>query len=233
MRIQHSIISVAGLAVALLSSSCQVAGSSPEEPPRVARPSPTDIPGYTYGAASLPSAPVSAAEFERLKQTVLFDEDDVRALRQSRVILADQVDEILDVWYGFVASTPQLVEYFKNTETGEPDAKYLAAVRRRFGQWILDTADAQFDQEWLNYQFEIGRRHHHAKNQTDGVSSVPIVHFRYLVALYYPITTTLRPFLQKGGRSTAEVHAMDEAWRKAVLLQVILWCHPYVKDREF
>ena len=74
-----------------------------------------------------------------------------------REILADQTDAILDVWYGFVASTPELVEYFKNTKTGQPDGDYLGAVRKRFGQWILDTADANYDQAWLDYQDEIGR----------------------------------------------------------------------------
>jgi hypothetical protein len=52
---------------------------------------------------------------------------------------------------------------------GQPGSGYLAAVRRRFGRWILDTAAADYDQAWV----------------------------------------------------------------KAVLLQVILWSHPYVRDGDF
>lgn len=141
---------------------------------------------------------------------------------------------MLDVWYGFVASTPQLVRYFSNAETGEPDPAYLDAVRVRFGQWILDTAAAEYDQDWLDHQHEIGLRHHSTKkNRTDGVDSVPIIHFRYLPALVYPITATLKPFLEKGGHSPAEVERMHQAWIKSVLLQAILWSYPYVRDGEF
>ena len=43
-------------------------------------------------------------------------------------LLADQTEAILDVWYGFVASTPELVFYFKNNKTGAPDGAYLGAV---------------------------------------------------------------------------------------------------------
>jgi len=155
-------------------------------------------------------------------------------LRKSKDILADQTDAILDVWYGFVASTPELVEYFKNTKTGQPDGDYLNAVRKRFGQWILDTADANYDQTWLDYQYEIGLRHTKIKkNKTDHVKSVPQVNFRYLPALTIPVTTTLKPFLAKKGVSTADVEKMHAAWVKSVLLQTILWSYPYVRDGQF
>ena len=52
-------------------------------------------------------------------------------------------------------------------------------------------------------------------------------------ALLVPITTTLKPFLAKGGAAADEVEAMHQAWVKAVLLQVILWSHPYVRDGDF
>ena len=48
-----------------------------------------------------------------------------------------------------------------------------------------------------------------------------------------PITTTLKPFLAEGGADPAEVEAMHQAWVKAVLLQVILWSHPYVREGDF
>jgi hypothetical protein len=195
---------------------------------------PPTIPGYTLGQPSLASAPWSLDELAALRRTLLLGDEDVAHLRRSKAILAPQVEEILDVWYGFVASTPELLVYFSDRETGAPDGAYLEAVRKRFAQWILDTADARFDQPWLDYQYEIGRRHHLlAKNRTDDVDSVPIVHFRYLVALTIPVTTTLKPFLARGGDSPEAVDAMHAAWVKSVLLQVILWSHPYVHDGQF
>lgn len=72
--------------------------------------------------------------------------------------------------------------FFKNNKTGAPDGAYLNAVRKRFGQWILDTADANYDQAWLDYQYEIGLRHTSPKkNKTDKADSVPSVNFRYPV----------------------------------------------------
>jgi hypothetical protein len=192
------------------------------------------IPGYAYGHKTLAKAPYTLKELESLKKTLLFTEDDVRALRQSKAILADQTEAILDVWYGFVAGTPELVAYFGNVKTGQPDGAYLGAVRKRFGQWILDTADANYDQAWLDYQYEIGLRHTAPKkNTTDHANSVPLVNFRYLSALTIPVTTTLKPFLAKKGASAADVEKMHAAWVKSVLLQTILWSYPYVRDGQF
>ncbi len=72
-------------------------------------------------------------DLQSLQKTLLFTAEDVRYLRMSQAILADQTDAILDVWYGFVASTPELVVFFKNNKTGAPDGAYLGAVRKRFG----------------------------------------------------------------------------------------------------
>lgn len=192
------------------------------------------IPGYTYGSAEVAKSPLSMDEFDKLKQATLFGDDDVRYLKMSHDILKDQVEEILDVWYGFVGSTPFLLHYFTNPADNQPNADYLDAVRKRFGQWILDTANANYDQDWLNYQYEIGLRHHSSKkNKTDGVDSVPIINLRYIFALQVPITTTLRPFLEKGGHSSEEVDKMQDAWRKSVLMQVILWSQPYIHEGQF
>lgn len=197
-------------------------------------PTQSAIPGYRYGDESLAKAPYSLEDLESLKKTLLFTDEDVRYLRMSKPILADQTEAVLDVWYGFVASTPELVHYFRNNKTGAPDAAYLGAVRKRFGQWILDTADANYDQAWLDYQYEIGRRHTSpGKNATDQADSVPLVDFRYLPALTIPVTTTLKPFLANKGAPAADVEKMHAAWVKSVLLQTILWSHPYVRDGQF
>ncbi len=194
----------------------------------------TSIPGYTYGQKSLARAPYTLQDLESLKKAMLLSDEDLRYLRMSKAILADETEAILDVWYGFVASTPELVVFFKNNKTGAPDGAYLSAVRKRFGQWILDTADANYDQAWLDYQYEIGLRHTSPKkNKTDKADSVPSVNFRYLSALTIPITTTLKPFLAKKGASAADVEKMHAAWVKSVLMQSILWSYPYVRQGRF
>ncbi len=191
------------------------------------------IKGYTYGSTSVPRSPVSLGDLDLLKQSVLFTQEDEGYLRMAGQVLADQVEQVLDVWYGFVAAHPHLVYYFTGRD-GKPDADYLASVRQRFGQWILDTCNRPYDQAWLDYQYEIGLRHHRTKkNQTDKVQSVPNIPLRYVIAFIYPITATIKPFLAKKGHSAQEVEKMHQAWTKAVVLQVALWSYPYVKAGDF
>lgn len=191
------------------------------------------IPGYTYGTSEVALSPLSLRDFDLLKQAVMFTEEDVRYLRQAGEVLADQVEEILDLWYGFVGSHPHLLHYFTGPE-GQPNEKYLSNVRARFGQWILDTCNRPYDQDWLNYQQEIALRHHRTKkNLTDHVQSVEIVPLRYLIAFIYPISATIKPFLAKKGHSADEVEKMFHAWFKSVVLQVALWSHPYTKEGDW
>lgn len=192
-----------------------------------------DIPGYTYGTAQAAISPLTLDDLEKLKQSVLFGPEDQNYLRMAGEVLSGQIDEILDLWYGFVAAHPHLVYYFSDGQ-GNANAEYLAAVRQRFGQWILDTCFRPYDQEWLNYQYEIGLRHHRSKkNQTDGVRSVPVIALRYLIAFIYPITATIRPFLAKQGHSADDVEKMHQAWFKSVVMQIALWSAPYVPGEDY
>ena len=194
----------------------------------------TNIPGYTYGTAAVATSPVTPADFALMKKSVLFEEQDVTYLRLSHDVVKDQVEAILDVWYGFVGANPHLLASFTAKADGRPLGDYLAAVRRRFGQWILDTASAVYDQRWLDYQHEIGLRHHRTrKNVTDGAASTDHIPFRDLFALIFPVTFTLRPFLAGKGHSADEVEKMYAAWVKSCLLQVTLWSYPYVKEGDF
>jgi len=189
------------------------------------------IPGYRYGDPSLPPFPLSTEEFANLKAALLFGEEDVAALRRARSILVPQTEAILDVWYGFIGATPTLVAYFARSDG--PSAAYLHRVRARFAQWIDDTCRAEFDDTWLAYQQEIGWRHLTRKNDTDGPAALgtpPIIHWRYLNALVYPVYATVRPFLEQGAADATAVEQMHQAWLKAVLLQVTLWTFPYVKE---
>jgi hypothetical protein len=166
--------------------------------------------------------------------SVLFTDDDVTQLRASHENVADQVEAILDVWYGFVGANAHLLASFTSKKDNQPIDAYLGAVRKRFGQWILDTARAAYDQKWLDYQHEIGLRHHRAKkNQTDGVASTAIVPFRHLHALVFPVTFTLKPFLAKKGHAAEQVEKMHAAWVKSCILQVTLWSQPYVKEGDY
>jgi len=190
------------------------------------------IPGYTYGSETVAQSPLSMEEFEDLKKAVLFTEEDERYLRLAGEVLQDQIEEVLDLWYGFVGSHAHLVYYFTDGQ-GNALSDYLAAVRKRFGQWILDTCNRPYDQAWLDYQQEIGLRHHRSKkNQTDGVKAVEHIPLRYLIAFIYPITATIKSFLAKKGHSADEVEKMHQAWFKSVVLQIALWSAPYTKTGE-
>lgn len=192
-----------------------------------------NIPGYTYGSGASARSPLNMQDLENLKKAVLFTAEDEKYLRLAGQVLADQIEDVLDVWYGFVASHPHLVYYFTDGK-GNASVEYLNAVRKRFGQWILDTCNRPYDQAWLNYAHEIGLRHHRTKkNKTDGVRSVPNVSFRYMVAFIYPITATIKPFLAKKGHSADEVEKMHQAWFKSVVMQVALWSAAYVKPEDY
>lgn len=192
------------------------------------------IPGYTLGSADVARSPLSEADFELLKTTLLFTDDDVQALRLAGEVLDGQIEDVLDVWYGYVGANAHLLHYFSG-QAGAPNPDYLAAVRRRFGQWIRDTTAARYDAAWLDYQYEIGLRHTRIKkNRTDGVqSAAPVIHLRYLIAFIYPITATLRPFLAGRGHDAAQVEAMYQAWFKAVTLTTVLWTQPFVPAADF
>jgi len=192
------------------------------------------IPGYRLGDPTLPKSPLTATDLATLKASLLMGEEDIAALRKAHDVVKDQVEAILDVWYGFVGSSPHLLVYFSDAKTGQPIGGYLEAVRKRFGQWVLDTCRADYDAAWLAWADEIGRRHHRSgKNTTDKVSAAPHIPMRYLLALVMPISLTMKPFLANKGHAPAEVEAMHAAWTKAVLLQAILWCRPYVRDGDF
>lgn len=188
----------------------------------------------TSGIGPLPAAPISMEEFQQMEKVALFTNEDVQYLRMSWDVLRDQVDAVLDVWYSFIAAQPPLIQTFSRRSDGQPDQRYLAAVRQRFARWIEDTAQANYDQQWLNEQYEIGRRHHRtAKNRTDHVDSVEIVPYRYIVPSIFPIATTLKPFLAKKGHTPDQVEKMSQGWLKSLLLQVTLWSQPYIKEGDF
>jgi len=192
------------------------------------------IPGYTYGTETVAHSPISMPDFELLKVTAMFTDEDVKYLRMSHDVLKDQAEDVVTVWHGFVGQHPHLVHFFARMSDGQPDMGYIGAVRGRVVQWVLDTTAANYDQQWLDYQYEIARRHHRtAKNRTDNVDAVENISYRYLPAFISPLLVTLKPFLAKKGHSSEDVEKMYLAWMKSVLLHVILWSQPYVKEGDF
>lgn len=192
----------------------------------------TQIPGYTFGQADLAKSPVSLEELALLQQTLLWSAGDEQQLRAAGAILEPQIDQILDLWYGFVGSHSHLVSYFAHG--GQPNMEYLSRVKARFGQWIKDLCTVPHGQKWLDYQHEIALRHHTTKkNVTDRVQAAPIVHARYIIAFIVPLTITIRGFLEKGSDDAAQIDAMCNAWFKAVSLTAILWVHPFIHDGQF
>ena len=188
------------------------------------------IPGYAFGTPEAARSPVTGEEVGLLKATLLWTDDDDRYLRMAGEVLADQVDDVLELWYGYVGSHAHLVGYFADRD-GQPIGPYLERVRARFAQWVRDVCSRPYDDAWRDYQHEIALRHTRAKkNQTDGVDSVPEIALRYLIAFVFPITATMRSFLTSKGHATEDVEGMHTAWFKAVVLHVCLWSQPYAPE---
>jgi pimeloyl-ACP methyl ester carboxylesterase len=191
------------------------------------------IPGYNYGDKSLATSPISMRELELLEKTVTLSEEDKRYLREAGDALEDQIDAVLDVWRGVINAEPAL-SYYSEKPDGKPDEAYRAAVRKRFGQWILDTCRRPYDQSWLDYQYEIALRHtSKKKNKTDGANAPSYIPLRYLLAFSAVINTTIRPFLTRHGHTEEEVERMHQAWIKAVTLQVAIWSRAYAGQSDW
>jgi pimeloyl-ACP methyl ester carboxylesterase len=192
------------------------------------------IPGYDLGSKNIPESPISMAEWEQLKQSALFSEEDVIYLRLSYEVLKDQAEDLVKVWRGIILSHAHLRAYDENPRTGEFEKAYAAAVGKRFTQWVIDTAKADYNQQWLDYQYEIGLRHHRTKkNKTDGAHAAEHIRARDLIAFAAAIVSPMKPYLAKAGHSADVVDRMQEAWWKSMILQVTLWSQPYMKEGDF
>jgi pimeloyl-ACP methyl ester carboxylesterase len=124
-----------------------------------------DLPGYNPGSPEVAKSPVTLEELKELKASCLFTDEDMVYLRLSYDVLKDQAEDLVTMWRGIIAQHVHPASYSWDRETGEPDKEYAAAVGKRYAQWVLDTARAEYDQAWLDYQYEIGLRHHRAKKK--------------------------------------------------------------------
>src|SRR4051794_14440102 len=101
------------------------------------------IPGYDYGTDKVAQSPITLEEWEELKKSALFSEEDIIYLRLSEAVLADQVDDLLKIWRGVIFDHPHLRAYDENPKTHQVDTEYAQAVAKRFGRWVTDTARAK------------------------------------------------------------------------------------------
>jgi len=60
------------------------------------------IHGYDRGTDKVAKSPITMEEWEELKKSALFSEEDVVYLRLSEDVLADQVDDLLKTWRGII-----------------------------------------------------------------------------------------------------------------------------------
>ena len=193
-----------------------------------------DLPGYHFGSPEVAKSPVTLEELGELKASCLFTDEDMVHLRLSYNVLKDQAGDLVAMWRGIIAQHKHLASYSLNRDTGQPDTEYGIAVAKRFAQWVLDTARAEYDQAWLDYQYEIGLRHHRSKkNVTDRVRTAPHIRGRDLIAFAAAIVVPMRPFLEKGGHSAGTVQRMQDAWWKSMILQVTLWSQPYMNPGDY
>jgi hypothetical protein len=192
-----------------------------------------DIAGYDFGESSVAKSPISMDELEELKQTTTLTDEDTRYLHLAGYALESQTEEIVNTWRSVIAASPHLSYYF-TASNRQPDQRYKALVKERFKQWILDVCFRPYDQDWLNYQQEIGLRHTQVKkNLTDGADTPPGIPLRYILAFTAVVINTIKPFLAKKVSDADELEKMHQAWCKTVILHVTLWSRPYVSESEW
>jgi hypothetical protein len=130
-----------------------------------------------------------------------------------------------------IASIPNLARHSRGLD-GKPLPAYIERSNARFCQWILDTCSRPYDQDWINYQQEIARRHTASgKNRVDDVRSTPYVPLRDVISFVPVMNETLKPYLAAKGNSAEEVERMHAAWCKSLQMQIALWIGPYSDQR--
>jgi hypothetical protein len=190
---------------------------------------PGSIPGYDYATPRTAVSPVSESDLSQLEQTVGWSAADAAALARHADLFREKAESMVDSWRAVIGSQSHLSRWFAKPD-GAADDGYKASIKRRFVQWVIDVAVRPHDQDWLNYQHEIGLRHTPAKkNRTDGAQTPPVVPFRYLLG-FVPVVLPIRGFFTDAIQDEAELIGLEAAWTKAVLLHITLWSRAYMAD---
>src|SRR6202020_1301755 len=167
-------------------------------------------------------------DLEQLKQVVWLTEEDQAVLGDAAEILADQADDMVSAYRARLGELPWMAPY-SNHPDGTRNPEYGAASKPRFDRWIIDACTRPLDQDWLDYQHEIGLRHTRAKkNKTDNADSLDQIPLRYLLGFTAVVITTARGFLAASGAAPHQVDRMHSAFTKSVMLHVTVWTRAYV-----
>jgi hypothetical protein len=187
-----------------------------------------EIPGYHYGQVA--RSPVSLRELNELAAAIGLTEQDRAAIKRAGDLLKGEAEALVDGWRKIIAAQPHLARWFFGPDQ-QPDERYKAAVKQRFVRWVNDLFERPFDQDWLDYQEEIGLRHTPAKkNVTDHAETPPLVPLRFLLAFAAPVILSLRGALEAKGVHPDEMEELQAAWTKAVILTLVLWSRPYTQE---
>jgi hypothetical protein len=191
---------------------------------------PEQIPGYDYGTSRAARSPLSLVDLERLKEAVWLTSEDEEALREAAEILAGQADDMVSYYRARLGEQPWLAPYSGHPD-GTPNPEYGAATKPRFDRWIIDACTRPLDQDWLDYQHEIGLRHtSEKKNKTENADSANQIPMRYLLAFTAVVIASSRDFLAAGGASKERLDRMHSAFTKSVMLHVTVWTRAYVDE---
>jgi hypothetical protein len=194
---------------------------------------PEEIPGYDFGNDRAARSPLTLEDLDRLREVVWLTEDDQQALREAAEILADQADDMVSAYRARLGQLPWMAPY-SNHPDGTPNPEYGAASKPRFDRWIIDACTRPLDQDWLNYQHEIGLRHTSAKKtKTDHADSVDHIPMRYLLAFTAVVIATARDFLAATGAPPEQLDRMHAAFTKSVMLHVTVWTRAYVDGTKW
>jgi hypothetical protein len=194
---------------------------------------PERIPGYTYGTERAAPSPLTLDDLDKLKAVVWLTPEDEQALREAAEILADQAGDMVTAYRVMLDELPWMRPYFGHPD-GTPNPEYGAASKPRFDRFIIDACTRPLDQDWLDYQHEIGLRHTRAKkNATDHADSLDHIPMRYLLAFTAVVIATARDHLAAKGASPEQVDRMHAAFTKSVMLHVTVWTRAYVDAAEW
>ncbi|MFC7641749.1 protoglobin domain-containing protein [Streptosporangium lutulentum] len=191
-----------------------------------------EIPGYTYGTGEAAVSPLTLEDLERLKAVVGLTPDDEQALIEAARVLADQADDMVTAYRKRLGELPFMRAY-SGYPDGTPNPAYGAASKPRFDRFIIDACTRPLDQDWLNYQHEIGLRHPGQEEQ-NRPRRLPRPHPDALPARLHRRRHRHRPRLsRRRGASAEQVDRMHAAFTKSVMLHVTVWTRPYVAAADW
>ena len=96
---------------------------------------------------------VTLEDVALLKKTIFFSKDDEANLKLAGEVLKDQIEDVLDVWYGYVGSNEHLLYYFNSP-------RYICDIFGKFTiySWHIHLSAASV--ELANFGVELAKYRH-------------------------------------------------------------------------